>query len=142
MLTGNVQRQQLIHTAMMKGEGEAADIAINLWRPLASQLISIIGEGGFIALYARSVYLTQATFPWLASGEASHAADIRFNDLKINLEGQNVIDAKKASHMLFLTFTNILASLIGEPLTASILCSAWDSDASDMDIAGKEFSHE
>jgi len=142
MPTSDIRREQLIQTAMARGDGEVADTVIQLWQSLASQLISIIGEGGFNALYARSIYLTREAFPWLVSGDALCAANVQFTDLKINLEGQNAIEAHKASHMLILTFTNILASLIGEPLTIGILNSAWGGDASDKDIAGKEFPHE
>jgi hypothetical protein len=44
--------------------------------------------------------------------------------------------------MLILTFTNILASLIGEHLTNDILDSAWGNRAPGSDIAGKESPHE
>ena len=112
--------------------------SIQLWRPLASKLVSIIGEGGFNSLYARSLYLTHAPFPWLAPGDTSRFADFRLPDLKISLDGQSATEANKASHMLLLTFTNILASLIGEPLMTNILSSAWGDDAADMAVAVKE----
>ncbi|MES2353603.1 MAG: hypothetical protein V4568_04210, partial [Pseudomonadota bacterium] len=84
MTTSDV-RQQLIEAAMAKGTGDAGNIVLKLWRPLAFQLISIIGEGGFNALYARSIYLTHATFPWLILADVPCAADVRFTDLKIRL---------------------------------------------------------
>lgn len=143
MATNDAQWPQLIHRAVARSTGDAADIAIQLWQPLAFQLTLVIGEGGFNSLYARSYYLTREAFPWLMADDpddAAYPADSRFSDLKISLEGQSASEANKASHMLLLTFTNILASLIGEPLTTSILNSAWGDDAAP--IAGKEFSNE
>lgn len=142
METGNDQRQQLIHRARTRGNGDAPDVVLQLWQPLASQLIPLIGEGGFHALFARSLYLTRATFPWLAPGDTLRAADAWFVNLRICLEAQSAIEANKASHMLLLTFTDILASLIGEALTISILRSVWGDDAPESDIAGKELSHD
>lgn len=142
MSISDVQRQQLIQAAMTKRTGEVADVAVDLWQTLAFQLISIVGEGGFNSLYARSIYLTHAAFPWLALVDASRTNDFQFTDLNISLKGQSVTEANKANHMLLLTFTNTLASLIGEPLTINILSSAWGDSVKDIDIAGKEFPHE
>ncbi|MES2354779.1 MAG: hypothetical protein V4568_10350 [Pseudomonadota bacterium] len=142
MSTSNIRRQQLIKTAMMKGEGEVADVALRLWQPLTAHLISIIGSGGFDALYARSFYLTHAVYPWMAPNNASHSPNSPLMDLQNSLERQNADEAHKASFMLFLTFTDTLASLIGEPLTTSILTSAWSDNVPERDIPIKEFPHE
>jgi len=142
MSTSDVRRQQLIQAAMAKHTSEAAEVAMQLWQPLTSQLVSIIGTGGFDALYARSFYITQAMYPWMAPDNASSPADSRLIDLQNSLKGHTATEAHKASFMLILTFTNILASLIGEPLTNSILNSAWGDNAPDKDIAVKELPHE
>lgn len=112
------------------------DVVIHLWERLASELISIIGEGGFQSLYSRSVHLTNVTFPWLMLSHPSQQADSRFAGLKISLEGRDFTEASEASIALLTTFIDILALLIGEPLTTSILRSAWGDGA--FDIAGKE----
>jgi hypothetical protein len=142
MATDEAPRRQLIQSAMANRIGEVPEIALQLWQPLLSQLISIIGEGGFSSLYDRSLHLTRATFPWLAAGEPLRSIDSRFSELKVNLAGQGSTEANKASHMLILTFTDILASLVGEPLTIDILGSAWNNHASQLEIAGKESPHE
>lgn len=142
MATDDARRQQLIQSAMANRIGEVPEIALQLWQPLSSQLISIIGEGGFSSLYDRSLYLTRAAFPWLAAGKPLHSIDSRFSELKVSLAKSGTTEASKASHMLILKFTDILASLIGEPLTIDILGSAWGNHASEVDIAGKEFPHE
>jgi len=119
---------------------KVAGAAIILWEQMATQIISIVGEGGFNSLYARSVFLTQSTFPWLADCSLSSLADHRFAELKMNFERQTSPHIKEVNSLLLITFTDILASLIGEPLTTNILCTAWGNDASD--IVDKEFKNE
>lgn len=64
METNGLLRQQIIKSLMTQHPVKVADAAINLWEQMTTQIISIVGEGGFNSLYARSIYLTQATFPW------------------------------------------------------------------------------
>jgi len=67
METRELLRQQLVKRLMAQpSEEEVADTAIDLWEQIATQIISIIGEGGFDSLYLRSVSLTHSTYPWLA----------------------------------------------------------------------------
>lgn len=123
-------RHQLIEGLMAPHTENVADAAIDLWKQMATQIISIVGEGGFNSLYARSVYLVQPKFPWLAANSLSPQTDQRFAELKKRLEGQTPLQAREANSLLLLTFTGILAALIGEPLTTRILRSAWGNDAS------------
>ena len=149
METSELLRHQIIESLMAQPTGEAADAAINLWEQMATQIISIVGEGGFDSLYARSVFLTQSTFPWLVVGALSPQAGHRFAELKMCLQGQTPEQAGEANSLLLITFTNIMASLIGEQLTARILRSSWGSEAllaghpnNTSDRADKEFKHE
>ena len=102
--------------------------AIGLWNQMADQIIAIVGEAGFDSLFARSLFLTQSTFPWLSVGAASRPSDHRFADLQASLDGTTPELASEANRRLLIIFTDILASLIGEPLTERILNSAWGSD--------------
>ena len=140
METRDPPRHQLIERLMAQRPEKVADAAINLWEQMATQIISIVGEEGFNSLYARSVFLAQQTFPWLAASSLSQQTDQRFAELKKCLEGQTPSQAREANSLLLLTFTGILAALIGEPLTTRILCSAWGDDASTS--TSKEFTHE
>lgn len=119
--TGMSLRHEMINGIM--AQHTEVDAAIDLWEQMATQLIAIVGEDGFNSLFARSVFLTQSTFPWLAA--PASRADHRFADLKTSLEGQTPAQAVKASRSLLITFTDILASLIGEQLTNNILSMAW-----------------
>lgn len=150
METGSLLRHQIIENHMAQHTEKVADAAIDLWEPMATQIISIVGEGGFNSLYARSVFLTQTTFPWLAASSLGcpdkslsstpPQTDRRFAKLKMSLEGQAPAQVIEANNLLLITFTDILASLIGEQLTTSILRSAWSDEASDR--AGKELKNE
>ena len=100
------------------------DTAIERWEQLSTHITSIIGDGGFNSLYARSVHLTQATFPWLLAG-LQPMANQRFAALKASLQGQTTALANAANQLLLITFTGILVSLIGAHLTTRILSSAW-----------------
>ena len=139
--TSKLLRQQLVKCLMAQpSEEEVAITAIDLWEQMAAQIISIIGEGGFDPLYLRSVSLTQSTYPWLAAVLLPPQADHRFAKLKISFEGHTPEQARAATSLLLITFTDILASLIGEQLTIRLLRSAWGDDPSER--PGKEFQNE
>lgn len=134
-------RHQLIKSLMAQRSEKIADAAIDLWEKMATQVISIVGEGGFNLLYARSVFLAQPTFPWLAALSLPSQADHRFAELKTGLEGQTPKQAGEASILLLISFTDIMSAIIGEELTISILRLAWGSTEL---LAGhpKEFENE
>lgn len=123
-------RHQLIEGLMAPHAENVADAAIDLWEQMATQIISIVGEDGFNSLYARSVFLAQPKFPWLAAISLSPQTDQQFAELKKHLKEQTPSQARAANSLLLLTFTGILAALIGEPLTTRILHSAWGNNAS------------
>ena len=141
METSDLLRQQLIkHRMAQPSEKEVADTAIDLWEKIATQIISIIGEEGFDSLYARSVSLTRSTYPWFAAVLPRSKIDQRFTDLKISFEGQTPEQASIANSQLLITFTDILASLIGEQLTIRLLRLAWGEDP--FEKPGKELQNE
>ncbi|MFZ2404832.1 MAG: hypothetical protein WAW41_06820 [Methylobacter sp.] len=140
METSSLLRHRIIKNLMPEPTEKTADTAIILWKQMATQIILIVGEGGFNSLYERSMFLTQSTFPWLSAGSPSTQTDQRFEDLKKSFEGQTPVQVGEANSLLLITFTDILASLIGEQLTNSILRSAWANDASDS--PGKELKNE
>lgn len=140
MATINIQRQEMIRRAVTQRPDAVLEVTVHLWERLAYELISIIGEGGFQSLYSRSVLLTSAAFPWMVLSHPWQRTDSRFEDLKIGFEGKDVTQTSEASVTLLTTFIDILAVLIGELLTTSILRSAWGDDA--LGTAAKEIDHE
>ena len=133
-------RHQLIKSLMAQHTGRVTDAAINLWEQIATQIILIVGEDGFNALYARSIFLNQSTFPSVAANPLAPHTDHRFSELKMSFEGQTPAQASEANVLLLITFTDILASLIGEQLTIHILRLAWGADI--LKKTGKEFKKE
>ena len=55
MGTMDVLRHQIINGLMAPHADHVAEAAIRLWGVMAIRIISIVGEGGFNSLYARSV---------------------------------------------------------------------------------------
>lgn len=131
-------RHQMIESLATPFADENADAAMTLWEQMSSKLISIVGEGGFHSLYARSLFIARARFPCLVADELPAQTDLLFAQLKKFFESQLPVEASAANKLLLITFTDILASLIGEALTTSILRSAWDSVASDPAGEGSE----
>lgn len=121
---------QLIEIFEPQDTEKAVDSAIDLWELLTVRIISIIGEAGFDSLYARSIFITQSTYPWLAASLPPPQAVHRFAELKTCLAGQTPAQASEANRLLLITFTDILASLIGENLIMHILRSTWSNDTS------------
>jgi hypothetical protein len=140
METSDLLRRRVTERFMARHPETGADAAIGLWEQMAREIISIVGEGGFNSLYARSVFLTQATYPWLATSALTRQTEHRFANLRMSLEGQTPEQASEGNSLLMITFIDSLAALIGEELTSSILLSAWGKDASDR--AGKELENE
>ena len=136
METSDPLRHQMIKAFMAQSPEKVADAAIHAWEQLATQIISIVGEDGFNSLYARSLFLSQSKFPCLAPNPQAPQADHRFAGLGTNLEGQPPAQASEANSLLLVTFTDILASLIGEQLTTRILGLAWGIDISNSSGKG------
>ncbi len=126
----------MITGAVLRRPDAVVDVTIHLWERLATELIMIVGDGGFQSLYSRSLHLTGAAFPWMATAHPQQAADARFAGLRSSLEGQDAKKAGEASIALLATFIGILSALIGELLTTSILRAAWGDDV--MNTAAKE----
>ena len=126
-----LNRHHLIENLTPLHSESVVDEVINLWEPMAAQIIMIVGDSGFNSLYVRALSLTQPTFSWLTATSQPSQATNRFAELVKCLEGQSPEPARAANNLLLTTFTDILATLIGEDLTIQILHSAWGVEASD-----------
>lgn len=137
METADLPRHLLIQSLIASHTEKFADDAVNLWELLATQLIFVIGEAGFSSIYARSVFVCHASYSWLEASALSPYGKHRFAELKSSLQGQRPEEASAANRLLLITFTDILASLIGELLTERILRSAWSHAAVGADKESK-----
>ena len=140
METEHLLRQQLIRDLIAEPPENVVSAAISLWDQLSGQIVAIVGQGGFDSLYARSLFLSQSTFPWLEASALSAQTERGFAELKTSFEAQMPAQAAAANSLLLVTFTDILAALIGEQLTTRILRSAWSS--SDLGTFSKELQND
>lgn len=125
-----LQRQQLIRNAVNHRPNPVARSSVQLWEQLANELVSIVGEGGFQSLYARTILLNSKHFPWIVEENATSLPSQRFASLERCFAKQTEKVIYEANSALLITFIDILALLIGELLTSRILDSAWGGDAS------------
>ncbi len=140
METRESLRHQIIKSLMAQHSEQVAETAIQLWEQMTVQIISIIGEKGFNSLYARSIFLNHSVYPWLATISLPAKPGQRFAELKRSFEGQQPEQIKAANSLLMITFTDILASLIGEQLTTRIIQLTWSHDL--LNRANKESENE
>ena len=124
-------REQLIASALIQHPDAVAPTTVRLWRELAPELISIIGEGGFKPIYARSVRLACRQYSWMAHDSVQPTGHESFAELQACLQGRDSAHARQASLALFTIFLDVLASLIGEELTTHLLHLAWRKETSE-----------
>jgi hypothetical protein len=89
-------------------------------------LAPLIGERGVDVLLGRALLVTSNAYPWLARhGGPGH--DEPLAAFLARLEAHDVSAAAEATHALLVTFTELLADLIGAPLTKRLLAPVWAS---------------
>src|SRR5471032_552943 len=131
MATIDEQRHQMIRRIVLRRHDPTAADMILLWARLAYELTAIIGHAGFYTLYGRAAHLAGRAHTGLPT-----AAGADFDTLREHLLAQAPDQAAEINITLLTIFIDTLIRLIGEPLTTTILHSAWGTDA--VDTAGKE----
>ena len=102
-----------------------ADAVAATWQQIESALTPIIGAHGVTALYRRSLHLTLRAHPWLADDPADDPLAMNLGTLRAALAGRSADDAVAAGDTLLQTFHDLLASLIGAPLSRRLLHFMW-----------------
>jgi hypothetical protein len=102
-----------------------AEATAATWRLVATQLTPVIGARGLDVLFNRALHQTSVEFPWLAMAVDRGGSASPLPSLMLCLTGQLASSAAEASYTLLLTFTELLAALIGESLTTRLLAPAW-----------------
>jgi hypothetical protein len=98
-----------------------ADLSVATWREVDAALSPIIGQRGVAALYKRSLYLTRAEHPCLATPYEGDGLLGEFAGLQTALSRQSSSSAAAANGALLQTFHDLLARLIGAALTDQLL---------------------
>ncbi|MEO8188504.1 MAG: hypothetical protein ABI580_14205 [Burkholderiaceae bacterium] len=129
-------RQELIQHALDQGNADDVDantIAIATARALRllfAELEPLVGAHAVLALYTRSLHLARSSFERPDPADPKPPSE-NLASLQQDLAARAPADARRAGETLLHSSTDLLASLIGEPLTHRLLLSAWGSPAAD-----------
>ncbi len=88
-------------------------------------LLPIIGQRGVAALYRRALHLTRSACPWLPPDAEGVPSAIDLSPLRAALLQQSPSDAALGGASLLANYHQLLASLVGQPLTERLLRSVW-----------------
>jgi hypothetical protein len=123
--------RQMALRVLMHQAGPDADAAAlaaatrRAYDDLARVVAPLIGQVGVDSLTGRAVHLAQREYPWLVQTREPEQAGGPFAQVLICLERQDPVVATEAAGAVFGTFTGLLVTFIGEPLTARLLRKAW-----------------
>ena len=122
----------LAHHVGSASSAEAlAAAAQRAYDDLARVSAPLIGQLGIDALTGRALHLAQQEYPWLLETPGPERAEGPFAQVVFCLERQDPAVATQAAGAVFATFTGLLVTFIGEPLTARLLRTAWPGAFSD-----------
>ena len=119
------------HAGSAAGAEALAAAARRAYDDLARVSAPLIGQVGVDALTGRALHLAQREYPWLVHDARAGASGGPFAQVIVCLERQDPAVAIEAAGAVFATFTGLLVTFIGEPLTARLLRQAWPDAFSD-----------
>lgn len=107
---------------------QLADAAVTLWRDIDTALAPIIGTRGLAALQGRSLYLASYEFGWLKELQDHRVrTEIEYDLPRRIFMTQPMSESQAAATAMFLSFHDLLASMVGPSLTARLLDAIWDN---------------
>ncbi len=123
--------KQLIRKALTPEAGShtVLERTVWSWQRMALQLTPLIGDTGFQSLYSRAIHLAQPHCPHLSAYIQGQSTSRLFEKLREDLSALEPSVTHDCSHVLLHQFTELVSSMIGNPLTEQILRSAWDNPA-------------
>ena len=108
-----------------------AAAARRVYDDLARASAPLIGQVGVDALTGRALHLARRDYPWLVDTRTPEQSAGPCAQVILDLERQEPAVATEAAGAVFATFTGLLVTFIGEPLTAGLLRKAWPEAFSD-----------
>ncbi len=123
-------RETIRRTLRQRSKDSSDALAIakatsEIWLQISAQLTPVIGGNGVDAILRRSLYLASAAFPWLTSPDEQVDHESLPARISVRFAGRDSAVAEQASCSLLITFTELLATLIGHSLTKRLLASVW-----------------
>ncbi|WP_239700600.1 hypothetical protein [Massilia sp. 9096] len=97
------------------------------WRRIGEQLVPLIGELGFCALFGRATRLLAARYEWIGAVASGKSAAALLAALEAAVAAVDPAEARIANAELLATFTRQLTALVGDALTARLLATAKES---------------
>ena len=101
---------------------------VRTWSRLGRQLVPLIGENGFGALFGRSLRLVVPVYAWLSLDPSRKTSATLLAGLEADLAAVGAEAAAAANEELMSTFTRQLGALIGAGLTARLLAESTAGD--------------
>jgi hypothetical protein len=126
-----------LHKAGENDERAIAARAVAAWTSIDAALSPVVGRRGVAALYKRSLHLTTAEYPWLASASQAASEPGDFSALEQAIGQQAIADGRAAHAAVIKKFREMLANLIGDSLTARLLQPVWTNVANGLDAQDK-----
>ena len=102
---------------------------IQSWSRLGRQLVPLIGEGGFVALFTRSTRLLAPPRPWLSMDPARKSSALLLAALEQDLAEVDGEEALATHEQLMGAFVRQLTAFIGPALTERLLAELAMGDA-------------
>lgn len=125
-MVDGVQHQRSEHELHDTTAAQFLEKIVVLWEQLATELGSIIGDGGFRILFTRSASLASEKFSWLENCPVQLQEDSPALYFKTCFTGREIVEMRNANALIVSAFTDTLASLVGNPIAANLVRPAWD----------------
>ena len=113
------------HAGRAAGAEALAAAAHRAYDDLARVSAPLIGQVGVDALTGRALHLAQREYPWLVYAREPGQPEGPFARVTSSLGRQDPAVAADAAGAVLATFTGLLVTFIGEPLTEGLLRKAW-----------------
>ena len=104
-----------------------AEAFVGTWNQMAARLVPVVGGTGVHILLSRALQIASKNTPRLLLAGTPEPGATQLDNLRACIEAHDANSAAEASYALLATFTDLLASLIGNDLTDQLLDPAWSS---------------
>jgi hypothetical protein len=125
MCRDSIRRTLALSAGIAPDSRGVAEATLRTWGQMSARLAPVIGARGVDALFGRSLQMTSAAFPWLSKAGGSDDSANPLTNLRASLEAIDPVVGTAGSFALLVTFTELLATLIGESLTERLLDPVW-----------------
>ncbi len=114
-----------------------SDAFVSVCQQIDTLLCPVFGQRGAAALYKRSLHLAGKTHEWLADSNQSFAPPVEFAVLKALIAEQRHEAAYAGASAFLQALYELLAGMVGAPLTDQLLRSLWADVATDSPTQDK-----